>query len=75
VHAVRTCPFDDNARLISGPAMRRRLEAAGLTDVVLRYRIFFPAALAALRPLERYLGKLWLGAQYYVLGHKANSAW
>lgn len=73
VHAVRTCSFDDNARLISGPAMRRRLQEAGLVDVVLRYRIFFPAALAALRPLERYLGKLWIGAQYYVVGRKAQS--
>ena len=74
VHAVRTCPFDENARLISGRAMRRRLRDAGLVDVDLRYRIFFPGALASLRPLERYLGRLALGAQYYVLGRKARSA-
>jgi SAM-dependent methyltransferase len=74
VHAVRTCPFDENARLISGPAMRRRLRDAGLTDVVLRYRIFFPGPLSGLRPLERYLTRVGLGAQYYVLGRKAPAA-
>jgi hypothetical protein len=32
----------------------------------MRYRVFFPHALAALRPLERLLAWLPLGAQYYV---------
>jgi SAM-dependent methyltransferase len=71
VRAVRTCPFDVNARLIAGPVMRQRLCEAGLVDVVLRYRVFFPRLLRSLRPLERYLSRLSLGAQYYVLGRKA----
>ena len=63
-HAVRTCPFDANAVLISAPEMRRRFRAAGFTDMGLRWTLFFPAFLSALRPLERALGWLPLGAQY-----------
>lgn len=66
-HAVRTCPFDKHAVLISGPEMRRRFKAAGLGDVALDYRMFFPAALARLRPLERYLAWLPAGAQYSLI--------
>lgn len=63
-HAVNTCPFDENAVLITAPEMRRRLQAAGFADCTVRYRIFFPGALAALRPLERHMTGLPLGAQY-----------
>lgn len=66
-HAVATCPFDANAVLISGPEMRRRFRAAGFKDVALRWTLFFPAPLAALRPLERGLGWLPLGAQYMLV--------
>jgi len=67
-HAVRTCPFDVNARLISARTMRANLERLGLRDVGLRYRIFFPGPLAVLRPLERFLSWLPFGAQYFVHG-------
>lgn len=66
-HAVRNCPFDANAVLISGPEMRRRLQAAGFADVRLTWRLFFPGPLAMLRPLERGLGWLPLGAQYSLI--------
>lgn len=66
-HAVATCPFDKNAVLISAPEMRRRFRAAGFTDVSLRWTLFFPGFLAALRPLERGLGWLPLGAQYMLV--------
>lgn len=70
VHAVRTCEFDVNARLIGGSAMKRRLAAAGFADPKLRYRIFFPRALAALRWMEAHLTALPLGAQYFVMARK-----
>lgn len=66
-HAVRNCPFDRNAVLINAPEMRNRLRAAGFEDVSLRWTMFFPAALAGLRPLERGLGWLPLGAQYCLM--------
>lgn len=68
-HAVATCPFDRYAVLISGPEMRRRLLAAGFADVKLRWTLFFPAFLAPLRPIERGLGWVPLGAQYMLVAH------
>jgi SAM-dependent methyltransferase len=67
---VRDCPFDENAQLIAAPELRLRLRAAGFDTVALRYRIFFPHALRALRPLERLLAWLPLGAQYFTLARK-----
>lgn len=63
-HAVNTCPFDANAVLIGARTMRERLRDAGFTRISLAYRIFFPGKLSRLRPLERMLTRLPLGAQY-----------
>jgi SAM-dependent methyltransferase len=64
VHAVNTCPFDANAVLLTPASLRRSAERAGFPRGVLRYRMFFPHALRALRPLEPRLRWLPLGAQY-----------
>jgi SAM-dependent methyltransferase len=69
-HAVNTCAFDEGAHLISGWTMRRRLVEAGFADARTRYRLFFPAALSSLRPLEKFLTWMPLGAQYCVVGRK-----
>lgn len=69
-HAVNTCEFDEHAVLIGAPEMRRRVRAAGFAAADLRYRIFFPRALRRLRPLEKKLAWLPLGAQYYVAARK-----
>ena len=69
-HAVNTCPFDENAVLITGPEMRRRMRLAGFATTKLSWRIFFPGALRGLRPLERWLEPVPLGAQYRLVGHK-----
>lgn len=66
VRAVNTCPLDENAILIGAADMRRRCEAAGFRAARVEYRVFFPAALRALRPLEGRLRWLPLGAQYAV---------
>ncbi len=70
VHAVNTCPFDENAHLILGRQMQRSLGRAGFGNIDICYRIFFPKSLAWLRWLEKYLGWIPLGAQYYVFGRK-----
>ena len=69
VHAVNTCPFDENARLIMPWTMQKRVEKAGFIQPRVRFRIFFPNVLSRLRPLEYALRWLPLGAQYYVVGH------
>jgi SAM-dependent methyltransferase len=66
VRAVRTCPFDENAVLLTAKQLRRTAHAAGWRLHGSDYRVFFPASLASLRPLENSLRWLPLGAQYYV---------
>ncbi|MDO9047807.1 MAG: class I SAM-dependent methyltransferase [Methylobacter sp.] len=66
VHAVNTCPFDENAKLIRGTLLRKEMQKAGFQSVGLRYRLFVPGALRWLRPLERWLHRCPLGAQYFV---------
>jgi len=64
VQAVNTCPFDENAVLIRAKTLLRSLKNAGWARAALRYHIFFPRALAGLRPLEKHLSWVPLGAQY-----------
>ncbi len=72
-HAVKTCPLDEHAVLISGGRMRRLLQMAGFQNVGLRYRVFFPHALSAFRCMEPFLTWIPFGAQYYVCGQKTES--
>lgn len=65
VRVVNSCPFDENAHLIRGSVMKRRLLGAGFACAKIRYRVFFPHFLRRLRPLEGALAWLPLGGQYY----------
>jgi SAM-dependent methyltransferase len=69
VRAVNTCPLDENAILIRADEMRSRFAEAGFGGISHHYRVFFPAFLRHLRPLENQLRKVPLGAQYFVLGY------
>ena len=68
--AVKTSPLDDNAKLISARAMKANLKAAAFSGIQIRYRVFFPSVLRALRPLEKWMMWLPLGAQYYAVAAK-----
>jgi SAM-dependent methyltransferase len=68
VHAVKTCPFDENARLISAGTMLGRLAAAGFSALERRYCFFFPAFLRRRGRFEPQLSWCPAGAQYHVLG-------
>lgn len=68
-HIVATCPFDENAILIPAGELKRRERTAGFGAVEVAYTAFFPGALAGLRPLERFMTALPVGAQYYTLAH------
>lgn len=70
VRAVDTCPFDANARLIRAGEMVERFKTSGWGDVSMRYHVFFPHALASLRGLEKWMGRVPLGGQYSVSGVK-----
>lgn len=65
VRAVNSCPFDENAILLRAGTLKSRLVDAGFAGPAIGYRVFFPRALRWLRPLEKWLKWLPLGAQYY----------
>ena len=67
-HVVNTCEFDRNAHLITARALKAVVRRAGFVRVRAHYCVFFPHFLRILRPLERALGWLPLGAQYCVIG-------
>lgn len=64
-YIVATCPFDENAILIPAPSLVQRQRQAGFSNIRVSYTGFFPGALRGLRPLERFLTALPIGAQYY----------
>lgn len=68
--AVRDCPFDEDAVLLPRAEARRRISAAGLDEVEAPFIIFFPREGRLRSRLERRLGWLPLGAQYYVAGRR-----
>jgi len=69
-HAVNTCSFDENAVLLKRVQVAKLFVKAGMEVVMQEYRVFFPAFLKLLRPLEKYLTWLPLGAQHFVVGKK-----
>jgi ubiquinone/menaquinone biosynthesis C-methylase UbiE len=68
VRSVRNCPFDENAILLTSSQMRRMYLDAGFHVTGVDYRVFFPAFLSALRPIENHMRWMPLGAQYFVAG-------
>lgn len=67
---VNQCSFDENAILISKNEFISKLRKAGLSEIIYSFRLFFPNKLSFLRPFEKYFRKLFLGAQYSVIGLK-----
>jgi trans-aconitate methyltransferase len=63
-------PFDRDASTLTAWSVRRHLQAVGLRILATRYLFYFPRLLRALRPLEAYLTRLPLGAQYAVFAEK-----
>ena len=69
-HAVNTCPFDENAVLLTRAQVRKLFLKGGMEVVMQEYRVFFPAFLKFLRPLEKLLTWLPLGGQHFVVAKK-----
>jgi SAM-dependent methyltransferase len=73
-YLVKTCPFDTDAILLGMRETVARMQQARFHIEKTSYCLFFPGPLAALRPLENYLGWLPLGGQYFVCGTGAPAA-
>lgn len=66
---VSTCPFDEDAVLLTQSEMKRLFrDAAGLKIAHNGYCLFFPEKLKRMRPMERALRWLPMGGQYFVAG-------
>lgn len=67
---VRDCPFDEDAILLPRRESVSLLGGAGFSEVHVDYIVFFPRPLGFLRPLERAMTAVPLGAQYVARGFK-----
>jgi len=65
-YVFERCPFDTDAKMIPRRELVNLGNAAGLEVKAATFTLFFPKPLKFLRPLERWLGWLPLGAQYCV---------
>jgi SAM-dependent methyltransferase len=66
--------FDKDAQLLFPVAARRLLKSAGFEILEHSYKFIFPASLASLRPIERWLCRIPTGGQYQILARKPLSA-
>jgi SAM-dependent methyltransferase len=66
--AVYRCPFDADAVLLSQRRTARLFAESGLEVIDSRYILFFPFRSSLLQRIERTLGWLPLGGQYFVAG-------
>jgi SAM-dependent methyltransferase len=67
-HLVSTCPFDQDAILLTKEETVARLRRTGFDIASAGYFLFFPGFLRFIRPLEKFIGWLPLGGQYFVAG-------
>jgi SAM-dependent methyltransferase len=64
--SVRLCEFDKGVTLLRPSYTRELLRGGGFVPQPPYYYFIFPRFLSALRPLERFVSSLPLGAQYFV---------
>ena len=70
-HMVDTCPFDEDAELITLKNMKLLINSSiKLHLFKASYCLFFPQKFSFLRFLESYMSKLPLGGQYFVAATK-----
>lgn len=60
------CPFDVDAEMLSLKTVQKLARQAGFRSETHGYTLFFPRPLAFLRKFEPWMGRLPIGAQYYV---------
>ncbi len=72
--AVRRCTFGHDAEMLSADELGHLFASAGLAVTERRFILLFPTRRTPLRELEHALGRLPLGAQYYLAGREAGIA-
>jgi SAM-dependent methyltransferase len=69
-YVMSRIPFDKDAQTLSVIESRRLLMAGGFEILRSDFLFIFPRALKVFRPLERFVAKVPIGAQYQVLARK-----
>lgn len=69
-YVMSRIPFDRDAITLSPPVCRRMLRTAGFNVIRTDAWFLFPSKLSWFRPLEKWVHRLPLGAQYLVLAQK-----
>lgn len=69
-YVMSRCAFDEDAQMLAAGETNRLLRNAGFEILFTDFLFIFPAFLKSLRPLERRMHKLPIGAQYQVLARK-----
>jgi SAM-dependent methyltransferase len=73
-YVMSRCAFDEDAQMLSAFETKRLLRNAGFEILRTDFLFIFPEFLKALRPLERPVRRLPLGAQYQVLARKSSAS-
>jgi SAM-dependent methyltransferase len=66
MRVVNRCPFDENAVLLKQSQIASLFEAAGFTEIEVRSILNFPTFGSLTRSIDRFVGKLPTGAQYFL---------
>ena len=69
-HMVNTCEFDKDAVLLSKKKMMNLFKKSNLTHEVSKYTLFVPPKLKKLNFIEKFIGWIPLGGQYYSMFKK-----
>lgn len=69
-YVMSRCSFDADAKTISFPEAKKLLREAGFTIIRTDFLFIFPNFLRLLRPLESWVRKMPLGAQFQILARK-----
>jgi SAM-dependent methyltransferase len=71
-HVMAHCAFDKDAVTLSPPEAKRLVRSQGFTILRTDFLFIFPRFLRLARPLEKFVSKLPLGAQYQILCQKMS---
>jgi len=69
-YVMSRCSFDADAKTLSFLEAKKLLREAGFTIIRTDFLFIFPNFLRLLRPLERWISKMPLGAQFQILSRK-----
>jgi SAM-dependent methyltransferase len=72
-YVMARCAFDKDAVTLTPRQTRRLLQSPGFKILRTDFAFVFPHFLKAFRPLEKWISKLPLGAQYQVLAQKPDT--